>query len=286
MAITQPTEREPILREPEYVLPAHSHAHPVVVLREPDLDCDLATAIQRVRQDEATAKSGILIVGPETSETEAASAGAFSVTGETGPDGLRRLGSRVLALLECQERFLEELRTSLQELDASVHEESRARIKAQLRTLAEIVDWTEMVHSDLVLEGRHAKAGQAPLDLLWVVHRVAAAWAPNGPEVAIHGRTDRPCWGNEASLAELVRLAFELVALRAGEGQAIQVEIGEHGGRLGLRVFSAGGPEPIADPGLVERFRRAVERTGAAVEPDALGPGGAGLVLRLPFAEA
>ena len=53
---------------------------------------------------------------------------------------------------------------SWHEIEA-VHDESRARIKSQLRTLGEIVDWTEMVHRDLVLEGRHAKAGQAPLDL-------------------------------------------------------------------------------------------------------------------------
>jgi hypothetical protein len=285
MAATQPTDRsETRLREPEYVLPARSHAQPVVVLREPDLDCDLATAIQRVRQDQATARSGILIVGTETSEAAAAAAGAFSVTGETGSDGLRRLGSRVLSLLECQERFLEELRTSLADLDGSVHEESRARIKAQLRTLGEIVDWTEMVHRDLVLEGRHAKAGQAPLDLLWLVHRVVASL--NGPDVTIHGRTDRPCWGNEAHLGELVRLAIELVALRAGVGTAIQVEIGEHGCQLGMRVFSAGGPASFEGSQLIERFRRAVERTGASVEPDVLGPGGTGLVLRLPFAEA
>lgn len=285
MAATRPKDRtESRTREPEYVLPTRSHAHPMVVLRETDLDCDLATAIQRVRADQATAKSGILIVGPETSESAAAAAGAFSLTGDTSSDGLRRLGSRVLSLLECQERFLEELRMSLADTDASVHEESRARIKGQLRTFGEILDWCEMVHRDLVLEGRHAKAGQAPLDLLWVVHRVAASLS--GIEVEIQGRTNRPCWGDEAALGELVRLAIELVARRSGDGHPVRVEIGEHDERLGVRVFSLGGPQQFSAPELVERFRAAVDQTGASVEPDPLGPGAPGLVVRLPFAEA
>ena len=41
-------------------------SQPVVILRESELDCDLATAIARVRQDEARRQSRILIVGPES----------------------------------------------------------------------------------------------------------------------------------------------------------------------------------------------------------------------------
>ena len=61
----------------------------------------------------------------------------------------RAIGERFVALLDCQQRFFGELRATLLEMDDAVADESRARMKNQIRVLGEILDWCEAVHVDL-----------------------------------------------------------------------------------------------------------------------------------------
>jgi hypothetical protein len=206
-------------------------------------------------------------------------------SGSLGADGLRRLGARVLALLEGQERLHEELQSVLEEMDDAAPNGSRAQIQGQVRTLREILEWAWAVHEDLVLEGRRAKAGQAPLDLLWLVRRVADEFATREEvPVVVAEDTRKPCWGDVQSLERLIRLALEVVSLRCGGSGPLRVELTELEGRPGLRILGTGEARTFAAPKLVESFRTVVEVVGAAVEPDPLGPGAPGLVLRLPLA--
>ncbi len=205
--------------------------------------------------------------------------------GATG-EGLRCLGGRLLALLDCQERFFEEMRLSLVEMQGTIRDESRARIQRQMDTLGEILDWCETVHADLVIEGRRAKAGDVPLDLVRVARAAAATFAEaEDAQVEVRGPTARPCWGDEASLTELLRLGIELVSRRCGGEGPITVEVGPAGPAHAVRICCLGEPLPFQASRQVERFRALAEATGARVEPDDLGPGRAGIVLRLPFLE-
>lgn len=249
-------------RKPErgYVVPAGPEAPPLVVLPETG------------PADETAATAGAeLTVGPDTSSL--------------GGDGLRRLGARLLTLLESQERLQDELRAVVEELDDSAPSGSRARIKGRVRTLREMLEWCWAVHEDLVLEGRRAKAGQTPLDLLWSVRRVADEWSKREEvQVVVPESPRRTCWGEVTSLERLIRLALDVVCRRSGGQGPILVELAELGGCTGLRILATGEARTFTAPKLVERFRASAEIAGVGVEVDPLGPGAPGLVLRLPMA--
>ena len=100
----------------------------VVILREDELDCDLATAIQRVRDSADTARSRILVVGPDEGEdVRVDDAVAERVVPRTPTTigqvvrraeeaALRRTGERFDGLVQCLERFLEEARWAVRDL--------------------------------------------------------------------------------------------------------------------------------------------------------------------------
>lgn len=73
-----------------------------------------------------------------------------------------------------------------------------------------------------------------------------------------------------------------LVAERTGGLGLRCVEVAAMQGAAMVRIFSRGEPQGDLDQDVVDLFRRAVEKVGATVLPDELGPGGAGFVLRLP----
>lgn len=261
---------------------------PVVVLRESALDCDLPTAIARVRRDQETARSRILIVGPAEEGGDLSDSphrGAAFLPASLGSDALVRFGARMLDMLECQAHFQDELRATLTEMSDSVRDESRARMQGQLRTLGAVLDWCEELSADLLLLGRRAKAGQYPVDLAWLANHVAIGFAErHETPVEVRGSC-APCWGAEAVLAALLEAALEVVLRRVGGEGPIALELGRFDGRPGVQVRAVGEPHPFSAPRLVARLRSAAEAAAAVVESDPLGPGSVGMVLRLPFVD-
>jgi hypothetical protein len=198
----------------------------------------------------------------------------------------RAIGERFVALLDCQQRFFGELRATLLEMDDAVADESRARMKNQIRVLGEILDWCEAVHVDLEQECRQAIAGRRPIDLLVHCELIAAEFVGgrSGVQVDVHGAAQRPWWGDPSQFSALVDAALNLVAERIGGQGSIAVEIGEGTADHRLRVFGNGEPHSLPDSDAIDRFRRAAKELGASVRPDDMGVGGAGLVLLLPAA--
>jgi hypothetical protein len=190
----------------------------------------------------------------------------------------------MVALLECQERFLAEMRTLLGDLDEMVPDESRARIKAQLRTLGEVLDWSEAVQGDLLQESRWAAAGFEPTDLVALCAEAAARHRESHPQcsVTVLGTARRPVWASVPALTALLELTLSLVSERVREGSGLIFEVGEAPDSASVRCVGAGDPVHFDDPELVGSFLRAVSWAGVRIEPDELGPGGAGLVIRLP----
>src|SRR6187549_3567515 len=102
-------------------LPQRAKAEPgaTVILKEADLDCDLATAISRIRATEETRASRILVIAPEGGAGEGVSAARTELLPAdltlSLPQAARRgelaalepLGRRTLGLLTCLERFAE-----------------------------------------------------------------------------------------------------------------------------------------------------------------------------------
>jgi hypothetical protein len=197
-----------------------------------------------------------------------------------GADAVRDVGSRLQALIECQQRFLGEMRATLGEMDESVHEETRARMKGQVRTLTEILGWAEAVQTDLAHECDRASVGQQPIDLTSIVSRVAADFsAAHGVAVQVLGATSTRWWGDLEKTVDMIDLALSIVSRRVGEG-AVAIEIGENGGWQNVRVVGSGEPVQFSEPELIARFRNVARQLSVAVLPDELGSGGSSLVLR------
>jgi hypothetical protein len=90
-------------------------------------------------------------------------------------------------------------------------------------------------------------------------------------------------WGDRNRLTILIEKALELVWARTG-GQGLRcIEIGSEAGVPSIRVCSHGEPTKAIDRDVVDAFREAVDYVAATVAPDELGPGGAGIMLRLPI---
>lgn len=204
---------------------------------------------------------------------------------EDGPRVARLLGERFLALAECQQQFLAELRTRLAALDGGIAEDSRAQLKGALREAVSVLDWCDSVQSDLQHDCRRAAQGSEPIDLLAACRDVVAGVADTGP-IQVTGRATDPWWGDSAALRDAVRHGLALVAERTGSLGGRHVEVGVSTGAPWLRIRSHGEPGDSLEVQSVRRFRQAVDRLGARVLPDELGPGGAGLVIHLPTAAA
>jgi hypothetical protein len=198
--------------------------------------------------------------------------------------GLAAAGGRIQVLLECQDRFLGEMRAALREMDDSLHEESRARLKAKVRSLVEILDWCEAVQVDLLLEGRRASWNQQLVDLRALCDDAAHDLRGARGELAveIHGDCPTGVWAELPLLGDVIRGAFEVVADRIGGQGQVAVELQEQDGGPSVWVRGTGAPTSAQDPVALERFRSAAAAAGVRVAPDALGPGGTGLILEVP----
>lgn len=197
--------------------------------------------------------------------------------------GSRVLGDRFLALAECQQQFLAELRARLTVLDGAIAEDSRARLKGALRDVVHVLDWCDSVQTDLELDSRRVAAGLEPIDLLELCGDVVAAIPEAGP-IHVTGGIATPWWGEAAQLAAAVRHGLQLVVERTGGVGARQVEVGATDGSPWIRITGSGEPGDSVEVDSVRRFRQAVASLDARVVPDAMGPGGTGLVLHLPAA--
>ncbi|GAB4147401.1 MAG: hypothetical protein Fur0037_15560 [Planctomycetota bacterium] len=210
-------------------------------------------------------------------------------SGQDAPGGvlaradLASLGRRMSLQVECQQQLLSEARTALAEIDANLHEDTKARIKARLARVAEVLDFCDAAEADLLAETRLLAAGKEPLDLGAAVEEAAAAFeARSDRRVFRSGDAPTPFWASRSEFARLLESSLDLVSARTSEPGPIGVEIEEQDGRARIRFLGIGEPRDLQDSGTVAPFRRLVARLGIRVAPDRLGPGGTGFVLLLP----
>jgi hypothetical protein len=205
---------------------------------------------------------------------------------EHGGRVARSLGDRFLMLAECQQEFLNELRSRLEAIDEAMAEDSRARLKGSLREAIGVLAWCDAVQADLVQDGQRAAGGFEPIDLEELSAAVAAEGTGNDGSVLVTGHAGNPWWGDSKVLAETIRAGLDLVSERTGGMGLRHIELGTTDLSPWIRIAGAGEPGDGVEVRSLERFRRCVTLLGARVTPDALGPGGAGLVLHLPATSA
>lgn len=152
-------------------------------------------------------------------------------------DSLRDAGARVCSLLECQDLFLAELRALLRGLDETLHEDSKARIKAQLRSADELLGWCEAVQLDLQIESRRARDGQPPIDLLDLCADAVLDLRDQGSAVAVdvRGTPATMCCGDVEAIGRAVQQAILLAAAHSGS-RTLRLEVGKRGAGPEIRV--------------------------------------------------
>ncbi len=270
----------------------------VVILREAELDTDLATAIQRVRDKADTRNSRILIIAPEQSvASHEAPNGAtlpvpdmptsvLQVSRAGGEQTLAEFADTYRPLLQSVERFFQEAGWVLDEIEEAGEEGVRARLKSRVRVARDIMSWIQCVLDDMNDELCGAAAGLVPVDLQTLMQEAQLQVESFFPGVRISvsaAHQDMTCTGRATALAQACFLTLVLTAHRIGGEGAITVEPGSEDGCLTYRILGLGEPAPVEAPEAMARLRQlVVEQHGGSILPDAMGPFGTGLVLSLP----
>ncbi|MCK5943868.1 MAG: hypothetical protein KAI24_17925 [Planctomycetes bacterium] len=197
-------------------------------------------------------------------------------------EAARGIGARLQLQADSLDGFLGELRERLEQLDLAIAEDSRAQLKGAVREIGSVVDWCEAVQHELAAESARAQAGQEPIDLVALCEQVANARQEMTEPISVVGHAAATCWGERGRLAHMISLALQVVWARTGQRGLRCLEVQWQDSVPCVRVRSRGEPTGEIDAELVDRFREAARAAGAAVVPDEHGPGGAGLVLRLP----
>ena len=196
--------------------------------------------------------------------------------------GLAALGERLTALAHSQATLLHELRLTLDEGAGAVADEI-SPLAARIAAARDVLSWCDAVQQEIAVEAVRAAASEQPIDLLRLCHDVVHDHGlPDGAvAVSIHGLCSHPVWGNVQALAEAIRLGVWLAAQR-GPGGAVHMALDGDGVVARVRICNASADHSEPDALAVEAFRAAVAAAGVAVEPDASGPEGAGMVLSIP----
>ena len=192
-------------------------------------------------------------------------------------------GTRLVALLGCQDRFLAELRVVLGELRSAA---ATAAGSSSLATANQVIDWCEAVQSDLMLEATRAAVGHQAVDLLDLCHDVQhdLGLGRAEPPVQVHGHARQTVWGSVPALERLLRLGLQLVAQHTGQQGGLFLEVGDGPRGPQIRIRAAAASAGPLDPEDVACFCELAEEAGVDVHPDDEGGAVAGMLLVVPAA--
>lgn len=267
----------------------------VVILREAELDTDLATAIQQVRSAKETQGSRILIIGAEEEEPKVAGGplpvpamptSVLHVARAGGEQALAEFARGFQPLAQSMERFFEETNWVLDEIEEAGEEGVRARLKNRVRVARDILSWIQCVVDDMDVALGGALEGVVLTDLQELMQEAQGHVESFFPGIRVSlgaAEQEMKCRGQATALAEACFLSLVLTAHRIGGEGSITVEPVAEETHLTYRILGLGEPRPVEAPEAAARLRElVVEKHAGTLEPDALGPFGTGLRLSLP----
>ncbi|MCA8942458.1 MAG: HAMP domain-containing histidine kinase [Planctomycetes bacterium] len=270
----------------------------VVILREEELETDLATAIQRVRGDANTSRSRILIVGPDQDTTEAETASDGALPRPKMPVTATQLGRlrERLVLEEIGQRF-HRLVDSLAMLEGEitsmaaglVHdaaEAPRAHIQSGVQRIAEALDWTREVLDELFVESERLEHGMRACSSADLVDEAARQVETFFPRIRVRAGHDvvPPVVGRSADFVEAVFQALVVVAHRIGGCGAIHVSERVEDEFVAISLLGIGEPQVVEAQDLVARVREIVQAHGGRIRPTEHGVHGTGVEIVWPRA--
>ena len=269
----------------------------LVILREADLECDLATAIQRVREDEKTSGSRILIVGPDEDAKGRVDESAAlpmpllpmsigQVARRGGLKALRGAGQRLAPKLSSLDGLFAEISRSLDDVDEAAREGTLARLHSRIRVAGEILGWLRATADDLQNEVDGMVGGFQAVDVYDLLSEVQGQVESFFPELRVNvapADGEPTCWGRATDLTEGLFLAIVLTAHRIGGKGAVNVEAQSKGENVVVRILGLGEPAKVRAPQETIRLREIfVGQHRGRIVPDSMGPFGTGVVLELP----
>ena len=278
----------------------------LVVLRESELESDLATAIDQVRAEEETRHARILIIGRDegdessTEPDEANEPGALSELPSSARQRSRiaegqmlaGIGERLETLVDCLDMFGDEIGSVVEELSGKVVDAPRAHWQSALQRATEILSWSAEVSRELRVEANQLREGRRRCGLNELL-REAVDWvrlARPGIEIRCAAPLlDEPevCVRAE-EMAEALYLVIDSAASRnAGRGVVEVSQSVDRGFSVVTVVATDSVSPPSSSPAQILRFRSIVAAHGGSVVPALHGPGGGssagvGVAIRLP----
>jgi len=252
----------------------------VVILREGEVE-DIPSAIRRLRQDAATARSQILIIA---AEPESASLPPQEVEPRNAPvtararvaahtEGTSALARSLAPLVADLGQLFSEVQREVAGLAEDVGEGTRARLQHRARVLGEIVTWTQAVTGDLDAILRAALEGRRPADLaeLW---QEAVLGADAGdvqflleppPAATVHPELDA------MATLDLLAACARLAAARIGMSGTVRASFARDAAAVTLMLQGMGAARPVRAPELAREVRAAAAALGIGVSAGVLG---------------
>ena len=266
----------------------------LVVLRERDLECDLETAVRRVRPDAATRDSRILIVAPEPAETPPPGlplpnppTSIAQVARRGGELALVDAGARLAPKLESLRCLMSELRHGLDDLDDAALDGARATLARRVSGVRDVVQWLDANVADLESTVAHQGLGFAPVDVYDLCGELRGQVESFFPEIRINVAApdaEATAWARGSDLAEGLFLGLVLTAHRIGGAGSVNLQFSRRESHLVLRIVGLGEPVQVDAPKQTRRFRDLIVGLHRGrVVPDSMGPFGTGYVLELPI---
>ena len=267
----------------------------MVILRENDLDCDLPTAIQRVRENEDTSGSRILIVAPDEEPPPQdpslplprlpMSVGRVARTG--GERALMATGERIAGKVDSLGTLLDELGIAVADVEEVAHEGTPARLHSKTRIVRDILDWITANAADLRDQVEGMRSGYERVDLYELVQEVCGQVESFFPHLRVNLSPveggEPLCWGRATELMEALFLSTVISAHRIGGRGSINLQVIGTETEARLRILGLGEPVATKAPEEMARIRQIlVAEHGGRIVPDALGAGGTGIIIALP----
>lgn len=270
----------------------------VVILREDELETDLATAIQRVRDDANTSRSRILIVGPDpvSPEVETTAPGELPLprvpvtATQLGRLRERRvledLGARFHRLVESLAMLEGEVASMAAGLGHDAAEAPRAHTQSGVHRIAEALDWTREIIDELGVEADRLEQGMRPCPITELVDEAARQVETFFPGVRVRvGHESVPSVAaRSAELVEAYFHALVVVAHRIGGVGVVQVTLHVDGPFVVTAFLGLGEPQVVDAQELVARLREIVHAHGGRIRPTEHGAHGTGVELVWPRA--
>jgi hypothetical protein len=267
----------------------------LVILRESELDCDLTTAIERVREDESTSGSRILIVGPaESSEPQEVdledlplprlpmSIGQVARCG--GSQALKSTGERLAAKIESLDCLLREANHAIHELEEATQDRVLHGGVDHVRVVRDVISWIQANTEDLQQEIAGLAKGFEVVELGELLRDVQGQAESFFPEIRVNSAPALgvECWGQASTLTEALFLAIIITAHRISGNGSVNIEAERIGESTAIRIFGLGEPVQVHAAQQMRRLKTIiVDHHQGRIVPDSMGPFGAGLVLEL-----